>query len=645
MAIMQWHFVTSAEFKAGVKKDSDLYFLKDTFEIYKGVNSYTQAIGMYTNTLPASPAVNRLYINTANLEGKVYDGTSWKQVIYPVSDTVLEDSRRPVSGTAVAAYVTEKVNSGLSTVTVIKDVSYDKSNKRVTLTKGNDSTSSFLLAGLGCSLTSFTDGSKNSIQLVDIEGNAIGDPVEFDVDRFITGADYDEVSKTIYLYFDGKTGSESTDKIAIPVGDLVSEYTAEGTATVDLSIVANVIKANVKVSTNPGNALEVRPDGLYVPTVDTSDLIPAVPGATAGNIPILDENGLLVDSGKSFETVGEPNIFTGASFEEAVGGATPKEGDFCIISKVIYGDKYEHTGYIYHNGNWEAMSGNYDAENVYFSRDFVATDNIGVIKVGSNGSTTVPATGKNLNQFMTSIMTKEKNPITNNPTVSVSNPKTTSYEVGTRITPTYTAVLNPGSYTYGPATGITAKSWNVSDNAGNTASAASGSFSEMQIEDGTSYYVTATASYNASTVVPVTNLGNSYPTGKISAGTKSGISGTISGYRCFFYGSLTDKSGAIDSAFVRALATHSTKAASKGTSFNVNVVEGAMRVAFAYPASIDDSSLTVKDSNGMNANITTAFTCYTVDVEGANGYAAIPYKVYVSDKAEGVAANTYKVTI
>ena len=66
---------------------------------------------------------------------------------------------------------------------------------------------------------------------------------------------------------------------------------------------------------------------------------------------------------------------------------------------------------------------------------------------------------------------------------------------------------------------------------------------------------------------------------------------------------------------------------------------------FAYPQSIDDSGLTVKDANGMDANITTAFTCYTVNVEGANGFTSIPYKVYVSDKAEGVAANTYKVTI
>lgn len=37
-----------------------------------------------------------------------------------------------------------------------------------------------------------------------------------------------------------------------------------------------------------------------------------------------------------------------------------------------------------------------------------------------------------------------------------------AYEVGTKITPSYSAKLNAGSYSYGPATGITATSWSVS---------------------------------------------------------------------------------------------------------------------------------------------------------------------------------------
>lgn len=643
---MQWHIVTSAEYKAGAKNENDLYFLSDTFEIYRGSVSFTRAVGLYTNTLPADPAIDRLYFNTVNLEGKIYDGSEWKTVVRPVVDTVAEDGSNPVSGAAVAAYVTSKIEAGLSTVSVIKDVTYDGGTKKVTVTKGDDSTSSFTLTGLGCSLTSSSSGSKNSIQLVDVDGTPIGDPVEMDVDRFITGAEYDNTGKNIVLYFDGKTGDESTDKIVIPVGDLVDTYTVEGTNTVDLQMVSNKITAAVKISADLGNALEARADGLYVPTVDTSDLIPAVQGAVAGNIPVLDENGMLVDSGKSFEEAGKPTVFMGTTtIEAAVGEATPREGDFCIIKKTISGDITESTAYMYHNSAWVALSGNYDASNVYFAKDLRATANIGVIKIDSSGSATIPAAGKNLVEVMSRIMEEEKNPTATQPSVTVSSPSAATYEVGTKITPSYSAVLNPGSYTYGPATGIVAKTWAISDTAGNSATTASGEFPELEIADGTNYRVTAVATYDESSAVPVTNLGNEYPAVKIAAGSKTGYSGYIKGYRSFFYGSMTDKSGSIDSAFVRALATKSTKAAAKGTSFNIPVVEGAMRVVFAYPQSIDDSGLTVKDANGMDANITTAFTCYTVNVEGANGFTSIPYKVYVSDKAEGVAANTYKVTI
>ena len=48
----------------------------------------------------------------------------------------------------------------------------------------------------------------------------------------------------------------------------------------------------------------------------------------------------------------------------------------------------------------------------------------------------------------------------------------------------------------------------------------------------------------------------------------------------------------------------------------------------------------------MNAEVKTAFTKTVVSVEGANGYQAIDYKVYVMDMANANdTANTNKVTI
>lgn len=216
-------------------------------------------------------------------------------------------------------------------------------------------------------------------------------------------------------------------------------------------------------------------------------------------------------------------------------------------------------------------------------------------------------------------------------------------EVGSKVTPAYTASLSAGSYTYGPATGITATAWSVTDGAA-TKDTASGSFDELTVGDTTSYAITATATHGEG-AVPVTNLGNEYAAGKIAAGNKSKATGKITGYRNSFYGTLEAKDGEVNSALVRGLSGKSGKALAAGNSFTLAIPVGAIRVVFAYPATLRDVS-SVQDVNGMNAEVKTAFTKSVVSVEGANGYQAIDYKVYVMDMANANdTANTYKVTI
>ena len=218
-----------------------------------------------------------------------------------------------------------------------------------------------------------------------------------------------------------------------------------------------------------------------------------------------------------------------------------------------------------------------------------------------------------------------------------------AYEVGSKVTPAYTASLSAGSYTYGPATGITATAWSVTDGTA-TKDTASGSFDELTVGDATSYAITATATHGEG-AVPVTNLGNEYAAGKIAAGNKSKTTGKITGYRNSFYGTLEAKDGEVNSALVRSLSGKSGKALAAGNSFNLAIPVGAIRVVFAYPATLRDVS-SVQDVNGMNAEVKTAFTKTVVSVEGANGYQAIDYKVYVMDMANANdTANTYKVTI
>ena len=125
--------------------------------------------------------------------------------------------------------------------------------------------------------------------------------------------------------------------------------------------------------------------------------------------------------------------------------------------------------------------------------------------------------------------------------------------------------------------------------------------------------------------------------------SKSATSSAITGYRNSFYGTLTEK-GELTSDIIRSL-SKSNKAFKNGNSFDITIPVGAKRVVFAYPATLRDVT-SVKDVNGLNAEISGAFTKSTLSVEGLNNFQGINYKVYVTDFAEAVATtNTYKVTI
>ena len=286
-----------------------------------------------------------------------------------------------------------------------------------------------------------------------------------------------------------------------------------------------------------------------------------------------------------------------------------------------------------------------DASQVMFSQDLVFTEQFGKY-VPSGGKVTVPANGDSLLDVLLSAFATDSNPSITQPSVSISSSDFKAYEVGTNVTPSYTATLNPGSYQYGPATGITATSWSVVDNAAepNTLTTASGSFPQMQVVDGTSYSITATASYGAG-AIPKTALGQEYADGQIQAGSKSATKGTITGYRNGFYGTTTSQSsGTFESDNIRAL-TATNKAVTAGTVWNISIPVGARSVIFAYPATIRDVT-SVLDANGLNAEIKTAFTKVQAQVAGANGYNPIEYKVYYTNYANANdTQNTYKVTI
>lgn len=331
-----------------------------------------------------------------------------------------------------------------------------------------------------------------------------------------------------------------------------------------------------------------------------------------------------------------------AAITRITAGKTIIAGDVVIVSRVISGEKVSKTAYNYNGTAWAALDGNYNAKNVYFDKDLTFTVPFGKYTVPASGMGSISSDGVNVYDFFNSALNEEKNPSTTQPAVTLTSAEVKSYEVGTSVAPEYSASLSKGSYTYGPDTGITPSTWSVVFNS-ETLTTASGTFGAVTVEDNTSLSITATATYEAG-AMPKTNIGNDYPAGQIKAGSANKTSGNITGYRNSFYGTFADKTTTLSSDSIRGL-TASNKALSNGNTFNITLPVGAQSVVFAYPATLRDVT-SVKDVNGLNAEIKGAFTKSVVQVEGANGYAAKDYKVYRTDFAEALGkANTYTVTI
>lgn len=346
------------------------------------------------------------------------------------------------------------------------------------------------------------------------------------------------------------------------------------------------------------------------------------------------------DSAKNFDVVPKDNENDISAITRIVGEAELHTGDTAIVKREITTGKTSYTAYVY-DGSWKAMDGNYRADNVYFDDDITYTVAIGTLSKPS-GSAKFAARGKNVEQVFSSLMAQEVNPSKSNPAVSFSS--TTglgTFEIGTTKTLTYNVALSAGGYTYGPATGITAQTWEVScTGVPEKLTSSLGTF-ENVVAEATAKKITAKATYNDG-AIPVTNLGNPYPDGQIKAGSASKDSSTLLGVRYMFWGPMTTD-GTIDSAAVRALGHN--KATSTGTLATFGAGAGAVKVVVAVPS--DKKITKVLMPSALNADVTALFVkqSSTVQVNGANNYAAAAYNIYVYQPASIDAGETYAVTI
>lgn len=322
-------------------------------------------------------------------------------------------------------------------------------------------------------------------------------------------------------------------------------------------------------------------------------------------------------------------------------GTELNPGDIAIVKTDIDGTHTEYTAYVYNGQAWAAMDGNYSADNVYFDQDLTYTVAIGTLsKPGS--SATFSAKGKSVTQVFSALMAQEKNPTTIQPSLSCTLSNAGAYEVGTKVSPSYTTSFNAGSYTYGPATGVTVSSYSVTGGS-ERLTTSSGTFSEMTVGDNTSYSVSATANHTEG-AVPVTNLGNEYSAGKISSGSKTATSsGKITGYRAWFVGG--DTKSTLTSADIRAL-TNKGSVSSGTYTVKASDYPGRTRIVVAIPSGAGTVTQVLLPS-ASNADITGEFKkqSSTVNVEGSNGYTAKAYNVWVYQPASLGSDEVYAITI
>lgn len=269
-----------------------------------------------------------------------------------------------------------------------------------------------------------------------------------------------------------------------------------------------------------------------------------------------------------------------------------------------------------------------------------------------NGTAVKEVAGMTLTEVFENIFTATLQPtITAQPSVGGFNLSGAgAVEAGTPVaTANYTAAtLNPGSYQYGPATGVTAESWTL-ERVTNTGSTQIGTSEGATLPAGSdnnggagfiigdvggenvvsSLRYRATVQHTAGVTAQDNLGGDSNPVVAIAAGSKSKQTSAYTPYRNYFYGATVDKP-TLDSAYIRGL-TKSNRAYSAGT-ITLNVPAGSNRVCIACVATATGVTQVINET-ALNADVTATFAKSTVQIEGANGYTAVDYNVWAFEPA------------
>ena len=331
-------------------------------------------------------------------------------------------------------------------------------------------------------------------------------------------------------------------------------------------------------------------------------------------------------------------IFIGAGIGDA-DGPVYKIGDIIfadapptVVEGKIWIDTVNDTIHRVETGAWVAVGGGTGSGSV--TADITV---YGVTQGGYSDGNVIPA-GTSLEDVVKNMLQTIIPPTYASPTLGLVGTGSGNSEAGTTITPTLTP-----SFLQKDGGAITLYTLNRLGSPVFSAAAAAPFSDTPFILGDTAVSYQASAAYDQGPIKD-DNQGNPTPAGQIAA--SSTLSNTVSytGKRRLFYSFDTGIAAPVASADVRAL-SHNILAPVAGTTITLNIPAGTTRVVIAYPATIRDM-VSVKYVELGNGEVKDTFVLSNVDVEGADGFTAISYKVYTYVPAVPFGdAVTYNVTI
>lgn len=178
--MLSWEYVTRSVYDsmdASDKSDDKLFFIKYGDRIYNGENTFDEYIVIY-NSSPGTSIINRVYINKNTLEGKIYDGDSWIDLINPVIQNLNADYDK----------------------NVISSIDYDKTELVLKVTYADDTVETINLSDLA-----FDISFENNIPAIAYAYCYLENGKRINIIDYIDRVSYNSSSYTITVSFSQNT--------------------------------------------------------------------------------------------------------------------------------------------------------------------------------------------------------------------------------------------------------------------------------------------------------------------------------------------------------------------------------------------------------------------------------------------------------